>query len=119
MSADPQLFRIDPSTHESEEVQEVDFTHLGFRERRNIQEWIAANPGILGEELLIIGKEFSGFDRTNERLDLLAVDVDGRLVVIELKRDDSGVGRPLAGHQVRKLSSQRQPGSHSPYACRS
>ena len=60
------------------------------RERRNIQEWIAANPGILGEELLIVGKEFSGFDRTNERLDLLAVDVDGRLVVIELKRDDSG-----------------------------
>ena len=90
MSAGPQLFRIDPSTHESEEVQEVDFTHLGFRERRNIQEWIAANPGILGEELLVIGKEFSGFDRTNERLDLLAVDVDGRLVVIELKRDDSG-----------------------------
>ena len=90
MSAGPQLFRIDPSTHESEEVQEVDLTRLGLRERRDIQEWIAANPGILGEELLIVGKEFSGFDRTNERLDLLAVDVDGRLVVIELKRDDSG-----------------------------
>ena len=90
MSAGPQLFRIDPSSHESEEVQEVDLTRLGLRERRDIQEWIAANPGILGEELLIVGKEFSGFDRTNERLDLLAVDVDGRLVVIELKRDDSG-----------------------------
>ena len=47
-------------------------------------------PGILGEDLLIIGKEFSGFDRTNERLDLLAVDADGKLVVIELKRDDTG-----------------------------
>ena len=40
--------------------------------------------------MLIVGKEFSGFDRTNERLDLLAVDEDGRLVVIELKRDDTG-----------------------------
>ena len=40
--------------------------------------------------MLIIGKEFSGFDRTNERLDLLAVDPDGKLVIIELKRDDSG-----------------------------
>ena len=90
MSAEPQLFRIDPATRMSRPVSEVDFTQLGFQERRHIQEWVAKNPGILGERLLIIGKEFSGFDRTNERLDLLAVDADGKLVVIELKRDDSG-----------------------------
>ena len=90
MSADPQLFRIDPDSRESEAISEVDFAQLGFQERHDIQEWVAANPGILGEDLLIIGKEFSGFDRTNERLDLLAVDADGKLVVIELKRDDSG-----------------------------
>ena len=71
-------------------MQEVDFVRLGFQERRDIQEWVAANPGILGDDLLIIAKEYSGFDRTNERLDLLAVDQDGKLVVIELKRDDSG-----------------------------
>ena len=52
----------------------MDFARLGLRERRDIQEWIAANPGILGEDLLIVGKEFSGFDRNRERLDLLAVD---------------------------------------------
>ena len=68
----------------------MDFARLGLQERRDIQEWVADNPGILGDELLIIGKEFSGFDRTNERLDLLAVDFTGRLVVVELKRDDSG-----------------------------
>ena len=90
MSAEPQLFRIDPATRESEAMSEVDFARLGFQERRHIQEWVAANPSILGEDLLIIGKEFSGFDRTDERLDLLAVDTDGKLVVIELKRDDTG-----------------------------
>ncbi len=90
MSAEPQLFRINPENRESEKIAEVEFAHLGFQERRDIQEWIAANPGILGEGLLIIGKEFSGFDRTNERLDLLAVDEDGKLVVIELKRDHTG-----------------------------
>ena len=47
-------------------------------------------PWILGEELLIIAEEFADFDRTKERLDLLAVDPAGDLVVIELKRDDSG-----------------------------
>ncbi len=90
MSVEPQLFRINPSTHESEAMNEVDFARLGFQERRDIQEWVADNPSILGEDLLIIGKEFGNFDRADERLDLLAVDKDGKLVVIELKRDDSG-----------------------------
>jgi len=71
-------------------MREIEFAELGFQERRDIQEWVAKNPSILGDKLLIIGKEFSGFDRTNERLDLLAVDEDGKLVVIELKRDDTG-----------------------------
>ena len=91
MSADPKLFRINPDTHESKAMNEVDFAQLGLRERQNIQEWIAANPSILGDDLLIISKEFSGFDRTAERLDLLAVDKAARLVVIELKRDDTGL----------------------------
>lgn len=90
MGAEPQLFRINPENRESERIEEVDFASLGFQERRDIQEWVAANPGILGEGLLVIGKEFSGFDRTDERLDLLAVDADGKLVIIELKRDDTG-----------------------------
>lgn len=45
---------------------------------------------MLGESLLIIQKEFSGFDDTNERLDLLAVDEKGDLVIIENKLDDTG-----------------------------
>ena len=108
MSAEPQLFRIDPDNGESEKIAEVDFARLGFQERRDIQEWVAANPGILGEDLLIIGKEFSGFDRTDERLDLLAVDTDGKLVVIELKRDDTGAD---AHWQAIKYASYLQRAS--------
>ena len=90
MSGESQLFRIDPQNRQPDRIEEVDFAGLGFRERRDIQEWVAANPGILSDDLLIVGKEFSGFDRTGERLDLLAVDSDGKLVIIELKRDDTG-----------------------------
>ncbi len=90
MTSEPQLFRVNPENRETDRIEEVDFGLLGIRERRDIQEWVAANPSILGENLMVITKEFSGFDRTNERLDLLAVDEDGKLVVIELKRDDSG-----------------------------
>ena len=90
MGAEPQLFRVDINTKKSEVMREVNFSDLGLRERLDIQEWVADNPSILGDDLLMIGKEFSGFDKTGDRLDLLAVDTDGRLVVIELKRDDSG-----------------------------
>ena len=42
------------------------------------------------EEFLIIQKEFDGFNDTNERLDLLAIDKTGSLVIIENKLDDTG-----------------------------
>ena len=72
------------------EIKEISFREIGLRERNDLQEWIANNPIILGEELLIIQKEFDGFNDTNERLDLLALDKNGNLVVIENKLDDSG-----------------------------
>lgn len=51
---------------------------------------MANEPTALGEELLIIQKEFAGFSDTRERLDLLALDKSGNIVVIENKLDDSG-----------------------------
>ncbi len=90
MSPAPQLFRVNAVKKTSERVREADFAALGFRERHDIQEWIALNPTILGDDLLIIAKEYDKFDWTNERLDLLAVDRLGNLVIIELKRDDTG-----------------------------
>ncbi len=90
MSSTPQLFRVDAEKKQTETVQEVEFSVEGLQERYDIQEWIAANPSILGSDLLIVAKEFSDFDKTNERLDLLAVDRSGKLVIIELKRDDTG-----------------------------
>ena len=48
------------------------------------------HPSSLGEDFLVIQKEFSGFSDTNERLDILALDKTGALVVIENKLDDSG-----------------------------
>jgi hypothetical protein len=50
-----------------------------------LEEWILADPTILGESLLIIGRQVLIPD-TRDRLDLLAVDSFGNAVVIELKR---------------------------------
>lgn len=66
------------------------FSSHGLLERFDLEKWVESDPAILGEELMVITTEFSGFDKTSERLDVLALDADGRLVVVELKRDDSG-----------------------------
>lgn len=84
------MFRIDHAANRITRLNAVRFADLGFSERGHLQEWLANQPDALGEELLIIQKEFAGFDDTKERLDLLALDKDGALVVIENKLDDSG-----------------------------
>lgn len=85
------MYIINKTTNRITPVKAKTFTELGFAERNHLQEWLANHPSALGgEELLIIQKEFAGFDDTRERLDLLALDKNGHLVVIENKLDDSG-----------------------------
>ena len=84
------MYEIDKAGNKISKLNEKTFSELGFKEKEHLQEWLAGNPEALGEDLLIIQKEFAGFQDTNERLDLLALDKHGNLVVIENKLDDSG-----------------------------
>lgn len=84
------MYQINKSNNRIEPLTVKTFTDLGFTERHHLQEWLAHQPNALGEDLLIIQKEFAGFEDTKERLDLLALDQSGRLVIIENKLDDSG-----------------------------
>lgn len=69
---DSTLSRLGKSTLESEALLET---------------WIADHPDLLGQDLLIIGRQV----RTAHRglIDLVAVDSDGTVHVIELKRDET------------------------------
>ena len=84
------MYRIDRSSNAIEPLHKCSFGEIGLRERAHLQEWIAKYPLALGEELLVIQKEFAGFSDTQERLDLLALDKEGSLVIIEHKLDDTG-----------------------------
>ena len=84
------MFHVDRSKNRIVKLDAQRFSDLGIGERPNLQEWLADTPEALGEELLIIQKEFDGFADTRERLDLLALDKDGKLVIIENKLDDTG-----------------------------
>lgn len=90
------MYILDKSGKILKEIEETTFSGQSIKERNDLQEWIHNNPKILSsvlgkdEDILIIQKEFSDFDKTKERLDLLAVDKAGNLVLIENKLDDSG-----------------------------
>lgn len=84
------MYLIDKQKNRIEKIKQVTFSELGFKERGHLQEWLEANPEALGEDFLIIQKEFSGFNDTNERLDLLALDKKGNAVIIENKLADTG-----------------------------
>lgn len=84
------MYRVDLTINRISRLTQKRFCDLALRERDHLQEWLVHQPDALGEELLILQKEFDGFDETRERLDLLALDKEGNLVVIENKLDDSG-----------------------------
>ncbi len=82
------MYKVDLANKRLIEIPVTSFGELNLRERYDIQEWISGTPQLLGEELLVIAKEL--VLPSASRLDLLAVDRQGALVVVELKRDDSG-----------------------------
>jgi len=82
------MYKVDIQNKSLTELKKVKYSDLKLKERFDIQEWIDKTPSILGEELLVIAKEYELPSRT--RLDLLAVDKFANLVIIELKRDESG-----------------------------
>jgi len=84
------LFTYDKSSNNITQLSETNFRAHKIMERKDIETWVEKHPELLGENLLILTTEYDKFDKTDERLDLLALDKDGNLVVIELKRDDSG-----------------------------
>lgn len=70
----------------------ITLAEAGFTERAHLQEWVIAHPEMLGPGVMIVTLEFdqwrssSGGDE-RDRLDILGLDVTGRLVIAELKRD--------------------------------
>lgn len=91
------LFLVDTSSRRATPVEIATLTEMRLRERYDVQEWVLATPQLLGEDLLIVTSEFAHFDRTSERIDVLAVDRKGKLVVIELKRSAVGSHADLQG----------------------
>jgi hypothetical protein len=99
------IYIVDPVSKELQEVAPVSFSNIGIKERQDLQSWITCHPELMGETLLIITSEFSRFNKSDRRLDLLALDKDGKLVIVELKLDAAGTHADLQAIRYAALCS--------------
>ena len=89
-------------------VKPETFASVGALELKHIEEWLKKEPALLGEDLLVIASQLTGFDKTRDRPDLLALDDSGKLVVVEIKRDESGSGQDLQALRYAAYASTLQ-----------
>ncbi len=71
-------------------VNKTSFSSEGILERNHLQAALKEQIQIVVPDCLVIAEEFSEWSGSQRRIDLLAVDKDANLVVIELKRNDTG-----------------------------
>ena len=72
-------------------VPATELASLDLKEREHLQEWVLKHPHVLGDGVRIVACEYDGWqsasgDPVRDRLDVLGLAPDGRLVVGELKR---------------------------------
>jgi uncharacterized protein (DUF1778 family) len=93
------MLRIDGRV--ATELQPTQFDEQDLQED-DIREWVIDNPReVLGEDLLVIGREV-GVTSLNDGIDVLALDRSGNSVIVELKR---GTLRGTVDFQVLKYAS--------------
>jgi len=84
------VLRVDRSDRALKRLDRLPLPEVGLKERHDIQQMIVQSPeeffAEMGETLLLIGEEVRPTDVVDDRIDLLAVDRDGAVVVMELKR---------------------------------
>ena len=79
--------------YSSTDIQPLTPTSLAsehIREREDLQRLLMKRIDVIGNDLLVIAEEYSLFQDSRRRIDILAIDRGGNLVVIELKRTEDG-----------------------------
>lgn len=87
------MLKIDRKTQSFSLLDAPTLADVSITERYDLQEFISNSPDAffkeLGLELLLLGKEIEPSKNVQDRIDLLAVDKEGCIVVVELKRGNN------------------------------
>ncbi|QOY52732.1 hypothetical protein [Candidatus Sulfurimonas baltica] len=82
------IFKLDNDNFKK--IEQTQFSNEGILERQHIQNALKKQIDVIAPDILIISEEFSEWSDSKRRIDLLGIDKDGNIVVIELKRTETG-----------------------------
>ncbi len=71
-------------------VEKTNFSAQGIKERQHLQSALKEQISVIAPNCLVIAEEFSEWSESQRRIDLLAIDKQANIVVIELKRGETG-----------------------------
>lgn len=77
------------------EVKATQFGTEGIQERADLQAALRDRIDVISPDTMVISEEFSAWTEGARRIDLLGIDKQANLVVIELKRDETGAHMEL------------------------
>jgi hypothetical protein len=84
-SPDEVVFAVAGST--ANPAERITLSAAGLQEREHLQEWVITHPEIIGPRVMIVTFEFdhwiSASGAQKDRLDILGLGDDGRIVVAE------------------------------------
>lgn len=71
-------------------IQGTTFINESILERKHLQQALKQNISVIAADCLVLTEEYAEWDASRKRIDLLAIDKQANLVIIELKRTDTG-----------------------------
>lgn len=71
-------------------IQPTTFSQQRLRERQDLQSMLKTQIDIIAPDTLVVAEEFSEWEDSRRRIDLLGIDKAANLIVIELKRTEDG-----------------------------
>jgi len=97
------LFKIENG--ELSMLKKTSFIVESLREREDLQQALKNNIAAIAPDCIVISEEFSFWEDSRRRIDLLAIDKNANIVVIELKRDETGAHMELQALRYASMVS--------------
>ncbi len=87
------------------QIENTTFSQESILERQNLQQALKQQIQVIAPDCLVISEEFSDWTDSHRRIDLLAIDKQANLVVIELKRNETGENMELQAIRYASMVS--------------
>ena len=73
-----------------EPVPETAYAQEAISERKHLQSLLKQHITPLGDDMMVLCEEFSNWQDSSRRIDILCITKEAQLVVVELKRTEDG-----------------------------